>query len=140
MSALQLANEPALGPPGIFDAEINRFYMRSVPHAGTCRRCRCSCRSCTRCRPSSTFLPQPPRRVRRWPVVLAAGRSSRITTTTSTGSARRVRSSHGRDPPRACMLEAELEAHEVDEYAAHGQKIITGEVHGDQPRRAARPR
>ena len=30
ISAVQLANEPALGPPGIFDAEINRFYERAL--------------------------------------------------------------------------------------------------------------
>ena len=33
VSALQLANEPALGPPGIFDDEINRFYERALAAA-----------------------------------------------------------------------------------------------------------
>ena len=33
VSAFQLANEPALGPPGIYEGAVNEFYARALPRA-----------------------------------------------------------------------------------------------------------
>jgi len=33
VSAFQLANEPALGPPGIYEESVNAWYLRAVPAA-----------------------------------------------------------------------------------------------------------
>jgi len=131
VSALQLANEPALGPPGIFDDEINRFYERALAAA-------------------RTHLPTTPLLMsfmHPLPTVIAFLKAA-------AADGQLVLADHHyylnwqcpADEPftwpeihrRTCLLEAELAAHEVDEYAAHGQQIIVGEwsiaTNHDEPR------
>lgn len=130
VSALQLANEPALGPPGIFDAEINRFYMRAL-------------RAARRHLPTLPLLMS---FMHPLPTVidfLAAAAAEGAALAGGAAGGGTILADHhyylnwqcpagalfswDEIHRRACMLEAELEAHEVDEYAAHGQKIIVGE-------------
>ena len=130
VAALQLANEPALGPPGIFDAEINRFYKRAL-------------------RAARTHLPVTPLLMsfmHPLPTVIDFLRSAAADGIELAGGDQgggRILADHHyylnwqcpADAPfswdeihrRACSLEAELKAHEVDAYGAHGQSIIVGE-------------
>jgi len=129
ISGVQLANEPALGPPGIFDAEINRFYERALLAA-------------------RAHLPTTPLLMsfmHPLPTVIDFLRASTATSARLADGAvgAEVLADHHyylnwqspQDEPfsweeihrRACLLEAEQGAREVDEYRKHRQKIIVGE-------------
>lgn len=130
VAALQLANEPALGPAGIFDAEINSFYMRAL-------------RAAREHLPTTSLLMS---FMHPLPTVidfLTAAATVGVGLAGGAPAGGAILADHHyylnwQAPPgeplawaeihrRACLLEAEMGAREVDAYAAQGQKIIVGE-------------
>jgi hypothetical protein len=139
VAALQLANEPALGPPGIFDDQINVFYKRALEAA----------RAHLPATPLLMSFMHPLPRVINF-LRDATARSEQLSGGGEAGS-----SGEKQAPPppiiadhhyylnwqspeteplgwpelhrRACVLEAEVGAHEVDEYGAHDTPVIIGE-------------
>lgn len=132
VAAVQLANEPALGPPGIFDDEINRFYERALAAA----------RAHLPTTPLLMSFMHPIPRVIDF-LRAAAATSKQLGGASEAASLPPIVADHHyylnwqapeTEPlewpelhRRACLLEAELGAHEVDEYLAHGQDVIIGE-------------
>ena len=127
VAALQLANEPALGPPGIFDDEINRFYDRALAVA----------RAHLPATPLLMSFMHPLPRVIDF-LHGAAAKSAQLG-----GAGAEILADHhyylnwqcpvdapfdwGEIHRRACQLEAEEGARDVDVYASEGMKIIIGE-------------
>jgi hypothetical protein len=123
VAAFQLANEPALGPPGIFDEQVNIFYDKALKAA----------RSHLKTLPLAISYMGPR------PSVIDFFK----TTAAKDAAGGELWGDHHyylnwQSPPeepfpwseihrRACVLEAEASAHDVDVYVAFNQKLIVGE-------------